>query len=75
MAAIAATSPHVAEEAAKLIQVEYEVLPAVLTIADALKDDAPLGPRQPDYGYARPGWSGDLGYEVQRGKPHPAPAR
>ena len=42
VAAIAATSPHVAEEAAKLIRVEYEVLPAVLTIEDALKDDAPL---------------------------------
>ena len=42
VAAIVATSPHVAEEAAKLIHVEYEVLPAVLTIADALKDDAPL---------------------------------
>ena len=42
MAAIAATSPHIAEEAAKLIHVDYEVLPAVLTIEDALKDDAPL---------------------------------
>ena len=42
VAAIAATSPHVAEEAAKLIHVEYEVLPAVLTIRDALRDDAPL---------------------------------
>ena len=42
VAAIAATSPHIAEEAVKLIHVEYEVLPAVLTIEDALKDDAPL---------------------------------
>ena len=42
VAAIAATSPHIAEEAAKLIHVDYEVLPAVLTIEDALKDDAPL---------------------------------
>ena len=42
VAAIAATSPHIAEEAAKLIHVDYEVLPAVLTIKDALKDDAPL---------------------------------
>ena len=42
VAAIAATSPHIAEEAAKLIHVEYEVLPAVLTVKDALKDDAPL---------------------------------
>ena len=42
VAAIAATSPHIAEEAAKLIHVDYEVLSAVLTIKDALKDDAPL---------------------------------
>ena len=42
VAAIAATSPHIAEEAAKLIHVDYEVLPAVFTIEDALKDDAPL---------------------------------
>ena len=42
VAAVAATSPHIAEEAAKLIHVEYEVLPAVLTIQDALKKDAPL---------------------------------
>ena len=42
VAAIAATSPHIAEEAAKLIHVDYEVLPAVFTIKDALKDDAPL---------------------------------
>ncbi len=42
VAAIAATTPHVAEEAVKLIQVDYEVLSAVLTIQDALKEDAPL---------------------------------
>ena len=42
IAAIAAVDPHVAEEAAKLIEVEYEILPAVLTIEDALKDGAPL---------------------------------
>ena len=42
VAAIAATSPHIAEEAVKLIQVDYEMLPAVLTIQDALKEDAPL---------------------------------
>ena len=42
VAAVAATNPHVAEEALKLIDVEYEVLPAVLTVADAMKDDAPV---------------------------------
>ena len=42
LAAVAATSPHIAEEALKLIQVEYEVLPTVLTVHDAMKEGAPL---------------------------------
>lgn len=42
VAAVAATSPHVAEEALKLIEVEYEVLPPVLNVRDAMRPDAPL---------------------------------
>jgi CO/xanthine dehydrogenase Mo-binding subunit len=42
VAAIAATSAHIAEEALSLIQVDYEILPAVLTVHDAMKEDAPL---------------------------------
>ena len=42
VAAVAATSPHVAEEALGLIDVEYEVLPTVLTLRDAMRPDAPL---------------------------------
>ncbi len=42
VAAVAAKSPHIAEEALKLIRVEYEVLPHVLWVLDAMKDDAPL---------------------------------
>ncbi|MCH8107149.1 MAG: xanthine dehydrogenase family protein molybdopterin-binding subunit [Chloroflexi bacterium] len=42
VAAVSATSIHIAEAAAKLIEVDYEVLPTVLTLHDALKDDAPL---------------------------------
>src|SRR2546426_7233862 len=42
IAAVAATSPHIAEEALALIQVEYEELPPVLTAADAMKPGAPL---------------------------------
>ncbi len=38
----AATSPHVAEEALKLVRVEYEPLPAVTWVLDAMKDEAPL---------------------------------
>ena len=42
VAAVAATSIHVAQEAATLIEVDYEVLPPVLTAAEAMKDGAPL---------------------------------
>ncbi len=42
VAAVAAVNPHVAEEAAKLIRVEYEVLPSVTWVLDAMRDDAPL---------------------------------
>ena len=42
VAGVAATSPHVAEEALALIDVQYEVLPAVLTAPEGMRDDAPL---------------------------------
>jgi CO/xanthine dehydrogenase Mo-binding subunit len=42
IAAVAATSPHIAEEALALIQVEYEVLPPVLTAQDAMQPGATL---------------------------------
>ncbi|MBI5760607.1 MAG: xanthine dehydrogenase family protein molybdopterin-binding subunit [Planctomycetales bacterium] len=42
VAAVAADSVHVADEAAKLIRVEYEVLPPVLTVQEAMKPGAPL---------------------------------
>lgn len=42
MAAVAATSPDIATEAARLVQVEYEPLPFVLSIDDATKDDSPM---------------------------------
>ena len=42
VAAVAATSPHIAEEALALINVEYEVLPAVIDVLDAMKEDAPI---------------------------------
>ena len=42
VAAVAALNPHVAEEALKLIRVEYEVLPAVTWVLDAMKPDAPI---------------------------------
>jgi len=42
VAALAATSPHIAEEALALIDVEYEILPPVMTAFDAMKKDAPI---------------------------------
>ena len=42
VAAVAATSPHIAEDALDLIDVEYEVLPPVMTAPDAIKPDAPI---------------------------------
>lgn len=42
IAAVAARTPHLAEQALQLIEVEYEVLPPVLDVLEAMKDDAPL---------------------------------
>ena len=42
VAALAATSVHVAEEVLSLIEVEYEVLPSVIDVEDAMKPDAPI---------------------------------
>jgi CO/xanthine dehydrogenase Mo-binding subunit len=42
IAAVAATSVHIAEEALNLIEVEYEVLPAALTVLEAMQDNAPI---------------------------------
>ena len=42
VAALAASSPHDAEEALSLIEVEYEVLPSVTNVADAMSDEAPI---------------------------------
>jgi hypothetical protein len=40
--AVAADSVHIAEEAAGLIKIEYEILPPVLEVQAAMKSDAPL---------------------------------
>ena len=42
IAAVAATSPHIAEEALRLIEVEYEVLRPVMTVDVATKPGAPI---------------------------------
>ena len=42
VAGVAASSPHVAQEALELIEVEYEPLQAVLTAPEAMKEGAPI---------------------------------
>ena len=42
VAAVAADSVHIAEQAAGLIKIDYEVLPAVLEVRAAMRPDAPL---------------------------------
>ncbi len=42
VAGVAATNSHIAEEALALIDVDYEVLPPIMDVMDAIKDDAPL---------------------------------
>ncbi|HVN88734.1 MAG TPA: xanthine dehydrogenase family protein molybdopterin-binding subunit [Candidatus Binataceae bacterium] len=54
VAAVAATSAHIAEEALNLIEVDYEVLPPVMTVKEAMAPDAPVvlpsvrNPEMPD---------------------------
>ena len=42
VASVAATNPHIAEEALKLIEVDYEVLPPVMDVLKAMEPDSPL---------------------------------
>jgi xanthine dehydrogenase molybdenum-binding subunit len=42
VAAVAASNPHIAEEALRFIEVDYEVLSPVMTLDDAMKPDAPV---------------------------------
>lgn len=50
VAAVAAETDEIAEEALSLIDVDYKLLPAVFTVEEALKPDAPLLHPQLDYG-------------------------
>ena len=42
LAVVAATNLHVAEEAVRLIEVQYELLPTVMTVEDAMKPNAAI---------------------------------
>lgn len=48
VAAVAAESPELAEEALKLIEVEYELLPAILDLREAQNEGAPVIHDEPD---------------------------
>jgi len=48
VAAVAAETRAIAEEALRLIEVEYEVLPAILQIEDAMAEDAAVIHDEPD---------------------------
>ncbi len=48
VAAVAARTPEIAEQALRLIEVEYEVLPAVFDPEEALKPGAPVIHDEPD---------------------------
>lgn len=48
VAAVAAETPEVAERALALIEVEYDVLPAIIEIEDALQPEAPRIHDEPD---------------------------
>jgi xanthine dehydrogenase molybdenum-binding subunit len=42
VAAVAATDPHIAEDALDLIEVDYEILPSVTDVREAMLDVAPI---------------------------------
>ena len=42
VAGVAADNVHIAQEAVQLIQVDYEVLPPVMDVRQAMQDDAPI---------------------------------
>ena len=44
VAAVSATSPHIAELALEAIKIDYEVLKPVLSLEEAMKEDSPLLP-------------------------------
>ncbi len=48
VACVAAETPEIAEQALRLIQVNYEVLPAVFDVREAMKDGAPVIHDEPD---------------------------
>jgi CO/xanthine dehydrogenase Mo-binding subunit len=71
VAAVAADTPEIAEQALRLIKVEYQVLPAVFDVDDAMKPGAPKVPSidQVDSSVTRAPHAVPVG-NVFEGKPH-----
>ena len=67
VAAVAATTIDIAEEAARLIEVDYEVLPAVTELDAAMRSDAPLVYAGPVNMGGSAGGGGAAGGLAQRG--------
>jgi len=73
VAAVAAETVDIAEEACRLIQVEYEELPSVTNAVEGMKPDAPLvHPDLGDYKYApvffpKPGTNISNHYKLRKG--------
>ncbi|MBI1851537.1 MAG: xanthine dehydrogenase family protein molybdopterin-binding subunit [Planctomycetes bacterium] len=60
-AALAAESPRIADDAIRLIKVDYEVLPFVVDVEAAMKEDAPRVKKGPNSGAPRkPPMRGDV---------------
>ena len=78
VAGVIATSERVAEEAARLVEVEYEELPAVFDPEDAIQPDAPL--IHPDLGdyevvnfiFPEPGTNISEHFKLRKGDPDSA---
>ncbi|MCJ7733320.1 MAG: xanthine dehydrogenase family protein molybdopterin-binding subunit, partial [Anaerolineales bacterium] len=73
VAGVVATSEHIAVEAAKLVEVEYEVLPAIYNPVEAAQPDAPL--LHPDLGeytvanfiFPKPGTNISEHFKIRKG--------
>ena len=64
IAAVLAADPHVAEQALELIEVDYEVLPAVIDTMEAVKEGSPLT-RQPLHDVDRSEEKGHVSVNVE----------
>ena len=73
VAAVAAVSPEIADEALSLIHIEYETLPAIFDPIEAMKEGAPLIHEEHKTNVLKMPWKlivGDLESSQKRGSPY-----